>query len=222
LRPWICDHWRHSLLLLLPYIPSFPPQLRSIRERPLVSVHLQSYIARQTSPQPIHIPANNKMFPPRITTLLLAALTATICLAAPAPPQYPLLHVTVPQSHFEVLRMRQLYPLEPRAVTDTECIDRNAHIVFHDQNAAELSICGGIAGSVKRCQGGPSMTQGRVGSALFTLKAVDEGKTINLTKKRWEQCVRAARAVCPTGSLSATCLGGASRGGDVQFSLIAM
>ncbi|KAK0632397.1 hypothetical protein B0T14DRAFT_418201 [Immersiella caudata] len=161
------------------------------------------------------------MVPPRITTFFLALLT-TVVLAAPAPPQYPLLQVTVPQSHFEVLRMRQSIPLEPRAVTDTECIDRNAHIVFHDQNAAELSICGGIAGSVERCQGSPRMTQGRVGSALFTLKVTGTGSTISLTKKRWEQCVRAARAVCPTGSLSATCLGGATRGGDVQFSLLSM
>ncbi|KAK0655717.1 hypothetical protein B0T16DRAFT_319748 [Cercophora newfieldiana] len=155
------------------------------------------------------------------TILFLFTLTTTLCLGAPAPAQYPLLQVTVPQSHFEVLRMRQSIPLEPRAVTDTECIDRNAHIVFHDQNAAELSICGGIAGSVKRCQGSPSLTQGRVGSALFTLKAMSKESTINVSKKRWEQCVRAARAVCPTGSLSATCLGGASRG-DLQFTLLSM
>lgn len=153
--------------------------------------------------------------------LFLLTLTTTFCLAAPAGSQYPLLRVAVPQSHFEVLRMRQSIPLEPRAVADTECIDRNAHIVFHDQNAAELSICSGIAGSVKRCQGSPSVTQGRVGSALFTLKPLTAGSTINITKKRWEQCVRAARAVCPTGSLSATCLGGASRG-DLHFSLLAM
>lgn len=65
------------------------------------------------------------------------------------------------------------------------------------------------------------MTQARVGSALFTLKAVEPGSTINITKKRWEQCVHAARAACPTGSLTAMCLGGASKG-DVRFSLLAM
>lgn len=158
---------------------------------------------------------------PTITALLFLLLS-TLTFALPAPPQYPLLHVSVPQSHFEVLRMRQTMPLSPRSITDVQCIDRNAHIVFHDQNAAELSICSDISGpDHDRCEGSLSMTQGRVGSALFTLKAIDAGSTINVTKKKWEQCIRAARAVCPTGSLAATCLGGASRG-DFKFTLLSM
>lgn len=83
---------------------------------------------------------------------------------------------------------------------------------------AELGICGGIAGSVQKCGGAPTSTTGTSGSAKFSLSAVERGATINISKGRWEQCVRAARAVCPTGSLKATCAGGASKG-DVQFTL---
>ena len=102
----------------------------------------------------------------------------------------------------------------------TQLTHASRHIVFHDQNAAELSICGGIEGSVQRCAGNLRETSGRAGSALFMLRAVDSGRgaTIDVTKDRWEQCVRAARAVCPTGSLRSVCIGAASSG-DVAFSL---
>lgn len=90
--------------------------------------------------------------------------------------------------------------------------------MFHDQNVAELGICGGIAGSITKCQGSPASTVGQSGSAKFSLQAATAGATINISKGRWEQCVRAARAVCPTGSLSGTCAGGASTG-DVEFTL---
>lgn len=83
---------------------------------------------------------------------------------------------------------------------------------------AILSICGGIAGDITKCGGAPTSTTGQAGSAKFELDAVQDGATINISKGRWERCVRAARAVCPTGSLTATCLGGASKG-DVQFTL---
>lgn len=91
-------------------------------------------------------------------------------------------------------------------------------IVFHDENVAELAICGGIAGSITKCGGAPTSTTGESGTAKFSLSAVEQGATINISKGRWEQCVRAARAVCPTGSLNATCAGGASAG-DVSFTL---
>lgn len=91
-------------------------------------------------------------------------------------------------------------------------------IVFHDENVAELSICGGIAGSVTKCGGAPTSTTGTSGTAQFVLSAVEKDATINISKGRWEQCVRAARAVCPTGSIKATCVGGASSG-DVSFTL---
>ncbi|CRK36260.1 hypothetical protein BN1723_018609, partial [Verticillium longisporum] len=71
-------------------------------------------------------------------------------------------------------------------------------------SVAELNICeGGIAGDVKSCRGSPVETMGVAGSARFSLKVMAEGATINVAKKRWEACVRAARAVCPTGSFRA-------------------
>ena len=96
---------------------------------------------------------------------------------------------------------------------------KNSRIVFHDQNVAELSICRGIAGPVTKCQGLPAETTGRSGTALFALRTAEAGAQINISKDPWEQCVRAARAVCPTGSMSGTCVGGATTGGDVAFTL---
>lgn len=94
----------------------------------------------------------------------------------------------------------------------------HSNIVSHHQNVAELKICGGIAGSVSACGGAPQHTLGQSGTAKFELRAVNPGATITLSKERWEQCVRAARGVCPTGSMSGTCVGGASSG-DVAFTL---
>lgn len=96
--------------------------------------------------------------------------------------------------------------------------DQHRHIIFHEENAAQLAICGGIAGAASRCGGSPATTVGRKGTAVFTLAAVSRGATIDISKVRWEECVHAARAVCPTGSLSAMCLGGATSG-DVAFTL---
>ncbi|KAK3383786.1 hypothetical protein B0T24DRAFT_673619 [Lasiosphaeria ovina] len=143
---------------------------------------------------------------------------AGACLAMPsAYHMFP--RVMVPQTHYEVLSMRASTEVNPRAALDTRCIDRNDRIVFHDQNVAELDICGGIAGAATKCGGQPApSTTGRSGTALFTLRAADAGATINISKGRWEQCVRAARSVCPTGSLAATCVGGATSG-NVAFTL---
>jgi hypothetical protein len=164
---------------------------------------------------------------------LLVVLGATAALALPK--NFP--RVVVSQDHFEVLGMRATTEVNPAAVINIECLDRKAYaapdrtfiifgrtnslsrnIVFHDQNVAELAICGGIAGSIQKCGGAPSETVGQSGSAQFVLSPVDDGAHINISKGRWEQCVRAARAVCPTGSLRATCLGGSSKG-DVTFTL---
>lgn len=106
----------------------------------------------------------------------------------------------------------------------TQCLNHDDHIVFHDENAAELAICGGVSGENGACgkRGGKSgerETVGEAGSARFELRAVREGATIEISKEWWEACVRAARDVCPTGSLSAVCTGGASRG-DVEFQLV--
>lgn len=52
------------------------------------------------------------------------------------------------------------------------------------------------------------------------MQAVRENETVaSLTKERWVQCVAATREVCPTGNVEAVCVGVASRGGDVKFTL---
>lgn len=81
-----------------------------------------------------------------------------------------------------------------------------------------MGICGGIAGKITKCGGAPPSTTGVSGTAKFTVNTATNGGTINVSKGRWEQCIRAARAVCPTGSMSATCAGGASNG-DIKFTL---
>ncbi|KAI1499388.1 hypothetical protein F5X99DRAFT_287345 [Biscogniauxia marginata] len=143
-----------------------------------------------------------------------AASSGSLCLASPVWPRF-----AVSNTHLEVLALRASTGLNPAAVRDVTCIDHNLNIVFHDENAAELSICGGISGpQATRCEGAPGRTVGRHGTAQFALRPEAEGAAITISKARWEQCVRAARAVCPTGSMRGTCLGGASRG-DVAFTL---
>lgn len=93
-----------------------------------------------------------------------------------------------------------------------------SNIVFHDSNKAQLAICGGIAGDVTTCRGSPAETTGEAGTAKFVLSPRSEGATVEISKERWEQCVRAARAVCPTGSMRGVCVGGGSKG-DVEFEL---
>lgn len=105
---------------------------------------------------------------------------------------------------------------KPRKLTT---LPHNSHIVFHEQNAAQLAICDGISGKGNtKCRGSSTMTTGVRGSAKFTLTALTPGAKINISKVRWEECVRAARFKCPTGSLSGTCLGGATSG-NVGFRL---
>lgn len=149
--------------------------------------------------------------------LVLVLLGVTGVSARAMPHHHP--NVAVPQEHFEVMNMRrQASRINPRAVADVKCTDAKARIVFHDQNVAELAICGGISGSVTKCEGNPASTTGQSGSAKFSLSPVEQGATIDISKSRWEECVRAARGVCPTGSMTGVCSGGATRG-DVAFSL---
>ena len=154
------------------------------------------------------------------TTLLVSLLALTpFCLSAPTTQTYHLApRVMVRPAHLEILKIRASTAVNPAAVVATTCLDRTKKIVFHDENVAELGICGGIAGSITKCGGAPNTTTGQSGTAKFVLSTTAEGATINISKGRWEQCVRAARAVCPTGSMKATCAGGASSG-DVEFVL---
>ncbi|PSR92250.1 hypothetical protein BD289DRAFT_183495 [Coniella lustricola] len=159
-----------------------------------------------------------------LTSVVMAPVIATLAgtgftSAMPGP-------WSVPQEHFEVLSMRQSTPLNPDAVSDVQCLDPEAHIVFHDENAAQLSICNGLSGNdpARKCPGTAPVTIGKRGSALFVLTALSPHSTlvsanINISKLRWDECVRAARAKCPTGSMSGVCVGGATWGGDVAFSL---
>lgn len=111
--------------------------------------------------------------------------------------------------------------VNPDAVTGTVCTDPTVSLDTHDTNVAILSICGGIAGSIEFCGGDPSTTVGASGTSKFTLTAVNaaDGATINVSKGRWEGCVRAAQATCPTGTFSSTCVGGTSDGAGFTFVL---
>ncbi|KAF2005492.1 hypothetical protein P154DRAFT_379042, partial [Amniculicola lignicola CBS 123094] len=94
-------------------------------------------------------------------------------------------------------------------VTGTTCLDPSIAFDSHDTNVAILSICGGIAGTIQKCGGNPTSTTGVSGTSKFTLDVTDAGSTINISKGRWERCVKAAQLTCPTGSFETTCLGGA-------------
>ncbi|KAI0200135.1 hypothetical protein F4808DRAFT_429798 [Astrocystis sublimbata] len=144
---------------------------------------------------------------------IIVLASAACTFASPVWPRF-----TVDNAHFEVLALRASTDVDPAAVNNVNCIDPNQNIVFHDQNVAELGICGGIAGAITKCEGAPEFTVGESGSAKFSLAPVEQGATINISKGRWEQCIRAARAVCPTGSMSGTCTGGGSFG-DINFTL---
>ncbi|PSN71128.1 hypothetical protein BS50DRAFT_570534 [Corynespora cassiicola Philippines] len=104
-------------------------------------------------------------------------------------------------------------------VTGTTCLDPSIKFDSHSTNVALLQICGGIAGTIQKCGGNPASTTGASGTSLFTLNATDAGSTINVSKGRWERCIKAAQITCPEGSFESTCLGGATPSGDVKFSL---
>ncbi|POS70201.1 hypothetical protein DHEL01_v211406 [Diaporthe helianthi] len=109
--------------------------------------------------------------------------------------------------------------LERATATNVQCTDRQANIDEHNKNVALLQICGGIAGSIEKCGGSPTSTTGQSGDAKFTLTPTDSGATINISKGRWEQCIKSAEATCTNGSAyTATCPGGASTG-DIDFEL---
>ncbi|KPM45479.1 hypothetical protein AK830_g1031 [Neonectria ditissima] len=120
--------------------------------------------------------------------------------------------------HHEVLRARATMEVDHSVLAEATCLDRNQAIILHDETVAQLSICGGMPGSIDGCTGARAATVGEVGTALFTVSADDAGASITISKQQWMRCVQAARDRCPTGSLSATCVGGASSG-DVSFTL---
>ncbi|KAL2126350.1 hypothetical protein VTI74DRAFT_1134 [Chaetomium olivicolor] len=167
----------------------------------------------------------------RLPALLALTTLIPLILALPSPkqPWYERYHhpiVRVPQSYYEALQLRRQTPLNPHAARDIACADRNSHILFHDEHAATLAICGGLAGgtaasATTTCDGSAGETEGRSGTALFTLRAVESGAGVKISKEEWVACVRAAREACPRGSVEGVCVGGATRG-DVRFSLRAV
>ncbi len=58
---------------------------------------------------------------------------------------------------------------------------------FHTSNVALLQICGGIAGTIQKCQGAPTSTVGQSGNVRFTITPVVKGDVINISKGRWER-----------------------------------
>ena len=58
---------------------------------------------------------------------------------------------------------------------------------FHTSNVALLQICGGIAGTIQKCQGAPTSTTGQSGDVRFTINPVVSGDVINISKGRWER-----------------------------------
>ncbi|KAF7908396.1 uncharacterized protein EAF01_004151 [Botrytis porri] len=112
--------------------------------------------------------------------------------------------------------------VNPDAVAGTTCTDPSTTLVSHDINVALLGICGGIAGTIQQCGGEPTSTTGESGTALLKLNAATSGQTIDITKGRWEGCMRAARAVCGDSPFTSTCIGGAKvNAGNVDFELSA-
>ncbi|OBT68054.1 hypothetical protein VE03_01540 [Pseudogymnoascus sp. 23342-1-I1] len=113
--------------------------------------------------------------------------------------------------------------VNPDSVTFTTCTDAGVSIDSHDINVAILSICGTIAGTIQKCQGSPASTTGASGTAVLNLNVVNEGSTINVSKGRWEACMRAARAVCGDSPFKSECVGGTAgtSGGNIAFELTA-
>lgn len=95
----------------------------------------------------------------------------------------------------------------------------NSPLDFHETNVAILAICGGIAGTIEKCLGSPTSTTGTSGGSEFTITPVEAGATINISKGRWEQGIKAVAAQCGADvPFTATFTGGASTG-DVNVQL---
>lgn len=89
----------------------------------------------------------------------------------------------------------------------------------HSTNVAILAICGGIAGTIEKCGGDPTSTTGVSGTSKFTINPVVAGATLNISKGRWEQGIKAVAAICGADiPFTATFALGASTG-DVDVSL---
>ncbi|KAL1745408.1 hypothetical protein HDZ31DRAFT_81978 [Schizophyllum fasciatum] len=107
----------------------------------------------------------------------------------------------------------------PVVVSNLVCDDSGDTLVSHDVNVAQLQICGGIAGKIQKCQGNPTSTTGVSGTATFTIDPVEAGDTINVSKGRWEQHIKAAFKQCGQDvPFTATFRAGAAKG-DINVTL---
>ncbi|KAI1791818.1 hypothetical protein LXA43DRAFT_378562 [Ganoderma leucocontextum] len=105
-------------------------------------------------------------------------------------------------------------PLETRqeTVSNVVCTSKTA-LDFHTSNVALLQICGGIAGTIEKCEGAPTSTVGQSGNVRFTITPAVKGDVIDISKGRWEQGIKAAFAVCGQNiPFTATFTGGAAKG----------
>lgn len=111
-------------------------------------------------------------------------------------------------------------PLSARQETVSNVVCSNAApLDFHTTNVAILAICGGIAGTIEKCEGSPTSTTGTSGNVQFSIKPVVAAATINISKGRWEQGIKAVAAQCGADvPFTATFTGGASAG-DVNVQL---
>jgi hypothetical protein len=107
-------------------------------------------------------------------------------------------------------------PLLPSLSTLTSCFSA---LDSHTVNVAILGICGGIAGKITKCEGSPAATTGTSGNAQFSIAPVVKGATLNVSKGRWEQGIKAVAAICGADKpFTATFAGGASTG-DINVTL---
>ncbi|KZT30267.1 hypothetical protein NEOLEDRAFT_1166477 [Neolentinus lepideus HHB14362 ss-1] len=111
-------------------------------------------------------------------------------------------------------------PIYRRAnVSNVQCTDPNTTLDSHTTNVAILAICGGIAGTIEKCQGAPTNTTGQSGDVRFTLTPTVAGATINISKGRWEQGVKAAFAQCGQDKPFTAVIQGGASSGDVAVKL---
>ncbi|KAL1727090.1 hypothetical protein EV714DRAFT_275930 [Schizophyllum commune] len=154
----------------------------------------------------------------RFSAVLVAVASFTTVLAGPLP-------LAARIARGEIEQAARAADVEARAnavpvvVSNLVCDDSGDTLVSHDVNVAQLQICGGIAGSIQKCQGNPTSTTGVSGTATFTIDPVEEGDTINVSKGRWEQHIKAAFKQCGQDvPFTATFRAGAAKG-DIDVTL---
>ncbi|TRM64896.1 hypothetical protein BD626DRAFT_582710 [Schizophyllum amplum] len=150
----------------------------------------------------------------RFATVFVALASLTGVLAGPLP-----MPAMVARNGASEFRARPRANAVPVVVSNLVCDDSGDTLVSHDVNVAQLQICGSIAGTIQKCEGNPTSTTGVSGTASFSIEPVNAGDTINVSKGRWEQHIKAAFKECGQDvPFTATFRAGASTG-DINVSL---